>query len=79
MSDMDHYRLQALDGHRYAYEIRFERLALLPGRYHARSHAMDPEGLRLFDHVEMAFDVLGEARELGFVRLEHQWQDGPVP
>lgn len=79
MSDMDHYRLQALDAHRYAYEIRFERLALLPGRYHARSHAMDPEGLRLFDHVEMAFDVLGEARELGFVRLEHQWQDGPVP
>ena len=79
MSDMENYRLQALGPHEYAYEIRFDHLPLLPGRYHARSHAMDPEGLRLFDHVEMVFDVLGDARELGFVRLEHQWLPSTAP
>jgi hypothetical protein len=34
---------------------------------------MDPEGMRMFDHVELRFDVAGTSRETGFVRLGHEW------
>lgn len=57
----------------FAYGLRFTHLPLLPGRYVARSHAMDPEGMRLFDHVERRFEVVGDSRQLGFCDLEHQW------
>ena len=36
---------------------------------------MDPEGVRLFDHVERPFVVTGDSRELGLVRLAHRWND----
>ena len=49
-------------------------VALLPGRYRVRAHALDPEGVRLFDHVEQTITVTGATRELGFVRLPHRWQ-----
>lgn len=57
----------------FGYSLRFTSLPLLPGRYVARSHAMDPEGMRLFDHVERKFDIVGESRELGYCKLEHEW------
>jgi lipopolysaccharide transport system ATP-binding protein len=56
------------------YQIDFHQLPLLPGRYVMRAHAMDPEGMRLFDHVERSFEIAGEAREMGFCRLNHTWQ-----
>ncbi len=49
-------------------------LTLLPGRYVVRAHALDPEGVRLFDHVEHTLTVTGTTRELGLVRLAHRWQ-----
>ena len=74
VSDMDGYLLES-DGtpNGYLFSIEFENLPLLPGHYNARSHAMDPEGLRVFDQVELPFAVSGESRELGLCRLEHQW------
>jgi lipopolysaccharide transport system ATP-binding protein len=36
---------------------------------------MDPEGVRLFDHVERPIVVGGDSRELGLVRLPHRWND----
>ncbi|GIX38212.1 MAG: hypothetical protein KatS3mg127_1451 [Silanimonas sp.] len=48
--------------------------ALLPGRYRFRAHTMDPEALRVFHTVEQAFDLPGESREFGFVRLPHRWE-----
>jgi lipopolysaccharide transport system ATP-binding protein len=39
-----------------------------------RAHALDPEGVRLFDHVERTLTVTGATRELGFVRLVHRWE-----
>jgi lipopolysaccharide transport system ATP-binding protein len=60
---------------RYAFSVRFERLALLPGHYRLRAHAMDPEGLRLFDTHEVPFVVAGATRELGYARLPHAWAD----
>jgi lipopolysaccharide transport system ATP-binding protein len=62
-----------LDEQRYAISIRFDELPLLPGNYAIRGHAMDPEGMRLCDTAELRFRVRGESRELGFVRLRHQW------
>jgi lipopolysaccharide transport system ATP-binding protein len=35
---------------------------------------MDPEGVRLFDHVERTLVVTGESREMGFVRIAHRWE-----
>jgi lipopolysaccharide transport system ATP-binding protein len=75
VSEMDGYVLQRINENLFKYSIKFNNLPLLPGRYVARSHALDPEGLRLFDQVEMPFDISGNSRELGYCRLEHQWID----
>ncbi|MEO8847956.1 MAG: hypothetical protein ABI440_04920, partial [Casimicrobiaceae bacterium] len=55
--------------------IEFPSLDLLPGKYTIRAHALDPEGVRLFDNVETALTVTGDAREFGMVRLPHRWLD----
>jgi lipopolysaccharide transport system ATP-binding protein len=72
-SDMDGVRLAHVSPHRYAFRLVLSRVPLLPGKYFVRAHALDPEGVRLFDHVERPLLVSGEARELGMVRLEHRW------
>jgi lipopolysaccharide transport system ATP-binding protein len=77
MSDMDKFVLSAVGGHLYGFTLRYPNLPLLPGRYQVRGHAMDPEGLRLFDHVERVLDVQGESRELGVCRLQHEWCAAP--
>jgi len=61
---------------RFAFAVRFERLALLPGKYRVRAHALDAQGLRLFDTVEAEFTVTGETRDFGLVELEHTWHAG---
>ena len=60
----------------FAFAVRFETLPLLPGKYTVRLHALDPEGLRLFDTVETEFVVTGETRDFGLVKLEHRWMAG---
>jgi lipopolysaccharide transport system ATP-binding protein len=60
---------------RYAFALTLPRVELLPGKYFVRAHALDPEGVRLFDNVERSFVVTGTTRELGLVRLEHRWGD----
>jgi len=72
-SDMDQAPLTRIDAHRYGYAMTLPHLPLLPGKYFVRAHALDPEGVRLFDHVERPLVVSGETRELGMVRLEHRW------
>ena len=51
----------------------FDDLQLLPGGYHIKAHALDPEGLRVHDTAEMAITVRGRTRELGVTRLAHRW------
>jgi len=46
---------------------------LLPGKYTIRAHALDPEGLRLFDTVETSVRITGQTRDYGLCRLEHKW------
>ncbi|MDO9313885.1 MAG: ABC transporter ATP-binding protein [Burkholderiaceae bacterium] len=73
VSDMDGHPLTSRKTGEYRFRVDFTNLALLPGNYCARSHAMDPEGLRLFDQVEIPFEVFGVSREMGLCRLEHHW------
>jgi lipopolysaccharide transport system ATP-binding protein len=54
-------------------DFTYDALPLLPGGYLVRLHAMDPEGMRLFDTVERTFVVVGQTREMGVVRLPHHW------
>jgi lipopolysaccharide transport system ATP-binding protein len=73
-TDMDDAAPARVDQHRFAFALRFPRLTLLPGKYIVRAHALDPEGVRLFDNIEQPLVVAGETRELGFARIEHIWE-----
>ena len=72
-TDMDRVEPQRLDAHRFTFALALPRIALLPGKYVIRAHALDPEGVRLFDTIERTLVITGETRELGLVRLEHRW------
>jgi lipopolysaccharide transport system ATP-binding protein len=61
---------------RFGFAVRFDGLALLPGKYHLRVHTLDAEGLRLFDTVDVDFIVRGETRDYGLVALPHAWEAG---
>ena len=65
-----------LEPRRFGFAVRFEDLALLPGKYLLRMHTLDTEGLRLFDTVEVDFVVRGETRDYGLVALHHRWIPG---
>ncbi len=72
-SEMDAVSGEPLGAGRYRFRLRFPALALLPGDYRLRGHALDSEGLRLFDSRERGLRVTGAAREYGLVRLPHRW------
>jgi lipopolysaccharide transport system ATP-binding protein len=72
-SDFDGVTAERMDELRFRYRIRFTELPLLPGSYSIRAHALDPEGLRVCDTREQRFRIKGQSRELGFVRLDHEW------
>jgi ABC-type polysaccharide/polyol phosphate transport system ATPase subunit len=61
---------------RFAFAVRFDALALLPGKYRLRAHALDDAGLRLFDTIEVEFIVTGQTRDFGVVGLPHRWLPG---
>ena len=65
-----------IEPNRFSFAVRFAPLELLPGRYLFRAHALDAEGLRLFDTVSVEVTVTGEARDYGVVRPRHQWIAG---
>ena len=58
---------------KFGFAVRFDSLALLPGKYNLRMHALDAEGLRLHDTLERDFVVTGASRDYGVVELEHEW------
>ena len=75
VSDADRYKPARIGPHAFAFKIQFPDLPLLPGKYKVRAHALDPEGMRLFDTVERELFVEGATRELGLCRLDYQWGD----
>ncbi|MBY6205954.1 ABC transporter ATP-binding protein [Halomonas denitrificans] len=78
-SDHDGVELERRADGRYTIGIDFDDLALLPGSYVVRAHAMDPEGLRLQDTLEREFSVSGRSRSLGLVTLPHRWRTAESP
>ena len=75
-TDMDGVELTPIAADRYGFSLTLPALPLQPGSYEVRAHAADPEGVRLFDHVERPLTVRGATRELGLVHLAHRWHDG---
>src|SRR5690606_20705359 len=74
-SEMDGVELLGDAQGRFVIDIEFDALNLLPGSYNVRAHAMDSEGVRLFDTFERGLTVRGTSREFGLVRLSHRWHD----
>lgn len=72
-SELDGAKAERLAEQNYRYRLCFDTLPLLPGHYFVRAHAMDPEGLRLFDTATQDLIIRGESREMGMVRLPHHW------
>ena len=72
-SEVDGARGVTVSADTYAFSVTFRDLPLQPGHYLLRAHAMDPEGMRLFDHHETPFVVAGTTRELGYAHLPHEW------
>jgi lipopolysaccharide transport system ATP-binding protein len=79
-SDMDGVGALRLASGRYRHSVEFDLSALLPGEYLLKLHPMDAEGLRLFGTEEIALIIRGQSRELGTVRLPHDWlvSTGPL-
>ena len=72
-NEHDDWPLIDLGDSRFGGTLHLPDLILLPGEYSARIHALDPEGLRVHDTREAIFTVQGQSREMGLVRLPHQW------
>jgi lipopolysaccharide transport system ATP-binding protein len=70
------YQLERLEPKTFGFAVHMDPLLLLPGKYWLRLHTLDPEGLRLFDTVEVEIVVRGETRDYGVVALPHRWSAG---
>ena len=73
-TDMDSAAPRRVAPNRFSFSLTLPQLPVLPGKYFVRVHALDPEGVRLFDNVERPLIVTGASRELGLVRLPHRWE-----
>ncbi len=72
-SEIDGVVLNETAAGNFEFALTFSDWRLLPGAYRLRAHALDPEGMRVYDTVERDFTVIGDSRELGLVRLPHRW------
>lgn len=79
VAEIEGVRGEVLGEQRVRFALELDVSALLPGSYVLRLHAMDPEGLRVFDTVERGFTLRGASRELGSLRLPHRWLHRQVP
>jgi lipopolysaccharide transport system ATP-binding protein len=73
-SEIDGFVLRETTAGQFEFALTFANWQLLPGNYRLKAHAMDPEGMRLYDTVERDFSVSGDSRELGLVRISHEWR-----
>jgi lipopolysaccharide transport system ATP-binding protein len=74
-SEIDRSTPTQIDSNSFEFALTFSDWRLLPGGYTLRAHALDPEGMRLYDTVERNFTVSGVSREQGMVRLPHRWHE----
>ncbi len=76
-TEMDNVRPTLESGSVYRIDVRFVDNPLLAGSYELKVHAVDTEGVRLFDTLTRLLTVRGDSREFGFVRLPHVWESVP--
>jgi lipopolysaccharide transport system ATP-binding protein len=72
-SEIDGVSGRPVNAKHLRYSVQFESSPLLPGSYSLKLHALDPEGMRVFDTVERGLTIRGHSRELGMVRLPFRW------
>ena len=72
-SDMEGAKPVAIGDKLFRFGIRFKTTQLLPGSYHLRALAMDPEGIRVFDELERVFQVNGKSIDVGVIHMPHEW------
>lgn len=75
VSDNENAAPVKLTEHHYSFRLRLNDIALLPGSYNLSAHSMDPEGMRVFDNRQISFVVTGDTKEVGYIRLPHEWLD----
>jgi len=75
VSDNENVLPHKLADNHYSFRLRLNDIALLPGSYNLSAHSMDPEGMRVFDNRQMSFMVTGDTKEVGYIRLPHEWLD----
>ena len=75
VSDNENAAPVKLADHHFRFRLRLTNIALLPGSYNLSAHSMDPEGVRVFDNGQIAFLISGETKEVGYIRLPHEWLD----
>lgn len=75
VSDDENISPVKTNDHYYRFRLRFTDMKLLPGSYNLSGHSMDPEGVRVFDNQQIAFKITGKTKEVGFIRLPHEWVD----
>jgi len=73
VSDNENISPVKISDHYYRFRLRFTDINLLPGSYNLSGHSMDPEGVRVFDNQQIAFKITGKTKEVGFIRLPHEW------
>lgn len=73
-NQMSGQRLKRLDAHLFSFTVSYPDCPLLPGEFLIKAHAMDTEGLRLFDTYEVLLTITGKNDALGTVYLEHEWK-----
>ena len=72
-SQLDEAQPERIDDAHWRFRLHLMNLPLLPASYVLRLHAMDPEGLRLFDTVERGLTVRGASRHAGCIVIERRW------
>jgi lipopolysaccharide transport system ATP-binding protein len=73
-SEIDGASATETESGEYRYRFIFHALHLLPGQYTIKLHALDPEGMRMFDTEVREVVIRGDTRELGMIRLPHNWE-----
>lgn len=72
-SQLDDALPTRIDDTHWRFRLRLLNLPLLPASYMLRLHALDPEGMRLFDTVERGLTIRGASRHLGCIVIERRW------
>ena len=72
-SQLDDAQPERINETHWRFRLHLMNLPLLPSSYILRLHAMDPEGLRLFDTVERGLTVRGASRHMGCIVIERRW------